>query len=300
MMSRRAQQRLKDQNHFRTNAFIIIDSMLEWCTQTGRTDLLDEILHGILFLGKINKPPFSPEEIFLDLLSHLAAEYPRPFDHYMTHLPRRSPFSCVLDMVVHLTQPQNEMEIRRILKDLVDNLERGFLVSTAICVSQYKNSVKYGVSMSTTGSIARKIVTAASCLSSYWDEYVADAVMTFNLSDQTRRTDFDGTFVLPRSVTCRAYYVNINRILPPCGSCGELFGLHTRSGNGFPYGNCAEAESLSNLFTSHQEMRKRFRPTSEFYTEQGREAARADTLRVLLKMLQRVRFNTERIEYYTP
>lgn len=60
-----------------------------------------QILHSIFFLGKINKIPFSPEEIISDgdILKALKKKIPRPFQFYLTQLPRRSPFSCVLDMV---------------------------------------------------------------------------------------------------------------------------------------------------------------------------------------------------------
>ncbi|KAK5883887.1 hypothetical protein CesoFtcFv8_020165 [Champsocephalus esox] len=50
---------------FRTNAFLIIDKMMElnYCSENQTTQLVDEILHSIFFLGKINVPQFSPEEI---------------------------------------------------------------------------------------------------------------------------------------------------------------------------------------------------------------------------------------------
>ena len=60
-----------------------------------------QILHSIFFLGKINDPQHPPESIVTDaeMLENLKNTYPRPFDHYSSQLPKRSPFSCVLDMV---------------------------------------------------------------------------------------------------------------------------------------------------------------------------------------------------------
>lgn len=60
-----------------------------------------QILHSIFFLGNINKVPFTPEQIIPDrnMLDGLKAKYDRPFMYFEIELPRRSPFSCVLDMV---------------------------------------------------------------------------------------------------------------------------------------------------------------------------------------------------------
>ncbi|XP_047240465.1 uncharacterized protein LOC124879781 isoform X3 [Girardinichthys multiradiatus] len=89
------------QQGFRTNAFKIIEKMVDWCNKTvGSKHLVDEILHSIFFLGTINKVPFSPKEIIPDedMFIQLKDKYSRPFECYETQLPRRSPFSCVLDM----------------------------------------------------------------------------------------------------------------------------------------------------------------------------------------------------------
>ncbi|MEQ2250223.1 hypothetical protein ILYODFUR_037698, partial [Ilyodon furcidens] len=110
------------QQDFRTNAFKIIEKMVYWCSETvGSKHLVDEILHSIFFLGKINIVPFSPEEIISDedILSQLKEKYSRPFECYETQLPRRSPFSCVLDMVVLQTGPESENQIKQTLRDLV-------------------------------------------------------------------------------------------------------------------------------------------------------------------------------------
>lgn len=67
--------------------------------------LCEQMLHGIFFLGNlwenIWEKSLSPGDIIDDkiLLKTLKKDYPRPFQCYKTHLPKRSPFSCVLDMV---------------------------------------------------------------------------------------------------------------------------------------------------------------------------------------------------------
>ncbi|KAG7245180.1 hypothetical protein INR49_023746 [Caranx melampygus] len=84
----REEQYLKDQDDLRDNAFDIIMKMLDLCNQTpGSKDLVDEILHCIFFLGRVNNIPYTPEK---------------------SSLPKRSPFSCVMDMVVKQKGQVNE------------------------------------------------------------------------------------------------------------------------------------------------------------------------------------------------
>ncbi|XP_047240463.1 uncharacterized protein LOC124879781 isoform X2 [Girardinichthys multiradiatus] len=289
------------QQGFRTNAFKIIEKMVDWCNKTvGSKHLVDEILHSIFFLGTINKVPFSPKEIIPDedMFIQLKDKYSRPFECYETQLPRRSPFSCVLDMIVLQTGPENENQIIQTLRDLVIILKPGFLVSSTICVSESnKSSKQYGVSMSTTGPNAGRIVIAASCLSSYWDEYVADAVMTY-YPEKTMKDYFDGTIKLPKDVTCRAYSIKSGSEMEPCKSCGNLFGLHTTCQKEWPYGNCAEVESLSNLFEKEKEVKEQSKPTSNTYTPENRKKVRNYTLQELRNTLKTIKFNTWSSEFY--
>ncbi|KAF1380986.1 hypothetical protein PFLUV_G00169750 [Perca fluviatilis] len=175
------------------------------------TVLVDEILHSIFFLGKINDPQHPPESIVTDadMLDGLKIIYPRPFDHFSSQLPKRSPFSCVLDMIVLLTGEENEEEIKKKVREITKQLRRGRtrpLISSTICVSQIPNSVRYyGVSMSTAGRIPGRIMVAASCLSS-WDRYVAGAVMTYYLNN-ANIPDFDGIIRLPENVRCEAFNI---------------------------------------------------------------------------------------------
>ncbi|MED6265374.1 hypothetical protein CHARACLAT_024823, partial [Characodon lateralis] len=114
---------LKDSDVFRRNAFLLITKMMEMTTRTPEdsSELVDEILHSIFFLGEINRPAFSPRQLFSDdeaLLGNLEAAYPEPFRHYSSQLPRRSPFSCLLDMVVYLEGQEKEDVIRTRLQEI--------------------------------------------------------------------------------------------------------------------------------------------------------------------------------------
>ncbi|XP_032391014.1 uncharacterized protein LOC116701419 [Etheostoma spectabile] len=280
--------------------------------------LMDEILHSIFFLGKINKPtPYSPEDILSDdeMLSDLKRRYPLPFELYSSQLPRRSPFSCVLDMIVHLTRQTHqeeqeiETEIIKRLQDLIrplkDNKKKNKkkpLVSSTIGVShstKTPNAVRhYGVSMSTIGPNPGKILVAASCFSS-WDSYVAGAVMSY-YPDNVKKNYFDGTIVLPEQhVRCQAFNLLENRDKPPCRSCGNLFGLKTKENNEWAYGNCAEAESVSNLLKNVGEIRKQAAPSSETCTEENRRKAAESVRKELEGFVRTERFKWKG-QFYTP
>ncbi|XP_034401481.1 uncharacterized protein LOC117739278 [Cyclopterus lumpus] len=269
---RRREEFLIEKYPFRRNAFLLINKMVELMSQAPGdvTALVDEILHSIFFLGKIHNPPFSPESILNDdqMLNELEDLFPRPFDLCSSQLPMRSPFSCVLDMVIHLTGRENEFEIIDGLRALISELDLSEdLVSSTICVSHrtdINGPVKYyGVSMSAPGRLPRKIMIAASCIGT-WDRYVAGAVMTYFPS---KKKDFDGTIQLPKRVRCQAFNLRKKEEKPPCGSCGNLFGLTPCENKEWVYGNCAEVESLSNLFKYVDDVKVRARPASRMYSD---------------------------------
>ncbi|XP_071356363.1 uncharacterized protein [Trachinotus anak] len=310
---RRREEFLKTQEGFRRNAFKIITKMVDWCNRTqGSKHLVDEILHSIFFLGKINKVPYSPESIIDDeeMITNLQEKYPQPFECYLTQLPRRSPFSCVMDMVVKQEKQENENHIKESLTNLINSLEENFLVSSTICVSQKSNnSVRYyGVSMSTTGPNAGNIVIAASCFSA-WDNYVADAVMTYypekgqKGKEHKKKSYFDGTIKLPESVVCKAYSLSNGDEIPPCKSCGNLFGFPTDQKKEWPYGHCAEAESLSNLLKNEQEVKRETKQGSDTCKPENRKKAREsvlDKLRAVLSTIQFNKWSQQNGQFYNP
>lgn len=109
--------------------------------------------------------------------------------------------------------------------------------------------------MSTKGPNAGKIMIAASCLSK-WHKYVSGAVMTY-YPNTVQKDYFDGTTEVPGNIRCEAFCLRDGARMKPCRSCKNLFGLNTEDLREWPYGNCAEAESLSNLLENEREVETR-------------------------------------------
>ncbi|KAF3707677.1 hypothetical protein EXN66_Car000850 [Channa argus] len=302
---RRREQYMKSLESFRTNAVEITSKMRDWCEDNPeRKPLVDEILHSIFFLGKIINCRFAPNDIFNvdEVRENLEKNYPRPFQCYWTQLPKRGPFSCVLDMVVQLKGQANEEEIKQSLRELYSSLkgkEPKRLSSSTICVSQKSKTSErhYGVSVSNSVPNPRKILIPASCLST-WHEYVAGAVMTY-YPEVERKSYFDGTITLPPHVRCQAFSVSNGEEKRPCRSCGNLFGLNTDENMVWPYGNCAEAESLSNLLKREEDVRMEARPNSPLYTEGNRNIARQSVYDELRNVLKEVKFEWDG-NFYNP
>ncbi|XP_047239853.1 uncharacterized protein LOC124879367 [Girardinichthys multiradiatus] len=272
--------------------------MMEMTTRTPEdtSELVDEILHSIFFLGKINRPAFSPRELLdddEDVLGDLMEAHPEPFKHYSSQLPRRSPISCLLDMVVNLEGRENEDAIRTSLREitleLMANASKKVLFSSTLCVSHANknDSVRhYGVSMSTTGRPAGQILIAASCFH-FWHKYVANAVISY-CPNKMRKVYFNGTFQLPVDVRCEAFKLRTGTPMNPCKSCSNMFGLDTTDTQVWPYGNCAEVESLSKLL-GVEEVERRVQ-NNENWTEQDRQMATDVVLNHLNTVLIEVGF----------
>ncbi|XP_029977189.1 uncharacterized protein LOC115409963 [Salarias fasciatus] len=295
---------LKQQQAYKINAFNLICKMLEWCRTRETKLLMDEMLHSIFFLAKICVVPFSPEEIIPDkeMLQKLLASYPEPVKH-LSKLPRRTPFSCVLDMVILMGNRENEAAVKTSLQEIARSLDAMFPVSTTICISQNtKNSMRhYGVSMSTTDQNQRAIMITASCCGP-WDDYVSGAVMTF-LSNKKKKKDtpeFNGAIKLPAYVRCQAFDLRTGSIKPACRSCGEMFGLPTNETHGWHHGNCAEAESLSNLLKHDKEVKGDVRIPSPKGTEEIRKRVQTDVCQKLKEILANNPYRmTWRGDFYT-
>ncbi|XP_038580033.1 uncharacterized protein LOC119906762 [Micropterus salmoides] len=301
----REEEFLIQEDHFRRNAFLIISEMVKMSPK-HLSVLVDEILHSIFFLGHIKTPQYSPKDIVSDdnMLNLLKGRYPQPFKLFSSELPKRSPISCVLDMIVNLMGQENEDTIIEELQKLIRQLkedEAKDLVSSTICVSQKNkdpNSDRYyGVSMSTSGRDPGRIMIAASCLSA-WDSYVAGAVMTY-YPKKTQKPYFDGTIKLPEQVRCQAFSLSDLREMPPCRSCGNLFGLTTSENREWPYGHCAEAESVSNLLKHEAEVREQAQPTSITATDENRKKAKESVLKELTNLLKMQKFTWDK-HFYTP
>ncbi len=196
---------------------------------------------------------------------------------------------------------KDEDKIKQTLQKLILKLkedEATDLVSSAVCVSQIPNSVRYyGVSMSTSGPVPGRIMVAASCLSS-WDSYVAGAVMTY-YPKKEKKPYFDGTIKLPEQVRCQAFSLSDGKKMPPCRSCGNLFGLTTSEKKEWPYGNCAEAESVSNLLKNEEGVKEQARPTSPSCTAENRKRAEESVFKELNGFLNMLKFKWDK-QFYTP
>ncbi|XP_073319520.1 uncharacterized protein [Pagrus major] len=309
----REEEFLKKQELFRRNAFLIIKEMVDMASKKERpahpSELVDEVLHSIFFLGEINTPKYSPQSILddPDMLNRLKGSYPQPFVFFSSRLPKRSPFSCVLDMVVNLNGQQSEDEIKKRLQEVILLLKKDggtAMVSSTMCVSQpdmTPNSVRYyGVSMSTSAPAPGQIVLAASCLSK-WDSYIADAVMTYYSKEKKKqkKSYFDGTIKLPKQVRCQAFSLSDGTPVAPCRSCGNMFGLTTSETREWVYGNCAEPESLSNLLKKEREVRERVQQPSDTCTDANRKKAVENVKKLLKEFLNMLHFQWDN-NYYTP
>lgn len=141
----------------------------------------------------------------------------------------------------------------------------------------------------------RKILIASSILG-FWDETVAAAVMTY-FPKKTRKPDFDGTINLPEKVHCQAYRIKDRELMEPCVACRNMFGLKLKpkpepepepelkpkQEPNWPYGNCAEAESLSKLLKIEQEVKNRIKQSQESAQRKARSNVSKDIVTWLLK-----------------
>ena len=219
---------------------------------------------------------------------------------------------CYFLQVVNLNGEQKEDEIKNRLKEFTLQLKKDggtALVSSTICVSQPDMTTKsvryYGVSMSTSGPVPGQIIVAASCLSDVaktkWDSYVADAVMTYYSKEKKKKKKsyFDGVIILPKQARCQAFSLSDGTSMAPCRSCGNMFGLTTSETKEWPYGNCAEAESLSNLLKNENETREQVKQPSDTCTDANRQRAVEDVKKLLKEYLRMLQFQWDN-KFYTP
>ncbi|KAJ7991689.1 hypothetical protein DPEC_G00286490 [Dallia pectoralis] len=107
---------------------------------------LDEFLHSIFCIGWIDKERI-PQMIFKHLEARVEKIFPKPFEKYRTQLPKRTPFSCLLDVIVTLEEPKPEPEedIKKTLQGIAMNLEGNKLVASTICSSKKKLGEMFGL-----------------------------------------------------------------------------------------------------------------------------------------------------------
>ncbi|KAJ8345978.1 hypothetical protein SKAU_G00301710, partial [Synaphobranchus kaupii] len=255
--------------HFLQDVTFILNSVLS-----------QQILHSIFFIGFINLPRIEPEDILPEsTVTRLKEKIPDVFEKYRSHLPTRTPFSILLDWVVH-TAGDNVMKT---LLDLNEKMHipktNGMcgndfcLASTVVsyCYFEDKKENKiprkyYGASVACTGKAKRDLFINLSCFKT-WNRKVALGVCLAAKGNKS--------ILLPKTVHSAAFTMlndqrdedrtgNSGRIgsgsgqryVPrsPCEKCWEIFPEVVFSPSErdekkaqWKHGNCAECEAISNL-----------------------------------------------------
>ncbi|XP_073678567.1 uncharacterized protein [Garra rufa] len=230
---------------------------------------VNEILHSIFFFGVIHKDCLTPVDFLNEQTEIVQQAFPEPFDKYRSHLPKRTPFSILLD-IMQLTFGTKE-NIMRELCSLMEKLKFPYpldrpanknqryytLESTVICVcsnSQCTSQEYFGASLGCRTENAKSIMIYSSCLNT-WHEYVSYAVMSFQHQTEGESLQFH------KSMQCQAYIRdwndNVYKERQPCMNCTRLFSLpEGTEQEHYPYGNCAETECLSKLLLKDQFMQE--------------------------------------------
>ncbi|XP_072560851.1 uncharacterized protein [Paramormyrops kingsleyae] len=261
---------------FVTTSWDFIHSKMD--TERGRR-FFKEILHSIFFHchiyrdTELNRQSINPEEILGETLqSELAVMYPDVFESYTSLLPRRSPFSILLEVVVETMAGRSEIDIRTELEKLNNKMivhksggsscGNDFCFgATVVSYSYFRSSSletqKYfGASMSCSGRKATRIFISVACIET-WNDNVAHAVCLAAKGHPS--------ITLPDTVYSTAYRLHPPKKggnnsheykeLSPCELCLKIFpnvtfsSLHKKDQDKqfWNYGNCAECEAISNL-----------------------------------------------------
>ncbi|XP_062376238.1 uncharacterized protein LOC134064317 [Sardina pilchardus] len=208
------------------------------------TQLLDEMVHSILFSGHIRNQLMKPEEIFeADMFGILRCFFGGAFEGYKRRLPKRTPFSCLLELIVETKK--DKTLVKNELSNIITKLRgksTNQLVGRALCIIEECQQISYGVSMPLAEKQFKKIWIALSCMHT-WHPHVAYAVRKWTKGEEC-------SVPFPNlEESCQAYVHNGKTLksTPPCISCCELFSMkhvHKKSRSHL-YGNCAEAEAIS-------------------------------------------------------
>ncbi|KAI4874433.1 hypothetical protein NFI96_019384 [Prochilodus magdalenae] len=243
-----------------------------------KTDILsvymDEMLHSIFFLGHIHgnqRNRLTPKDFFGRTSLHIMSDlFPEPFTKYNSHLPTRTPFSILLNImeILYSTEERIKEELQKLLGEMKfpnplhkpgsKNEQYYTLESTVICVCSDSDSQEYyGASLCCRKGPAKGILIGLSCLKT-WHEYVSHAVMSFTSGAPG---DGDG-ITFPKSLRCQAFYrdwkENVYKEKRACWNCKQLFNLQDADEDKVehPFGNCAETECLSKLLINNQHVRE--------------------------------------------
>ncbi|XP_035168497.1 uncharacterized protein LOC118158044 isoform X2 [Oxyura jamaicensis] len=261
----RRKSRLQISGHLFIKRFLILLNEKQ-LAEDIKKQYIEKVLHAVFFFGRVHKRMVKPTD-FLGprIYQSLRAKFPRPFEQYDTHLPGLTPYSILLQFGTEVagcsTQEQMESFLRDFNNTLQNELQQEanlkpseFVFRAAIVAfSIYRDPedgaappLFYGASLSCSGLLERKIMIDILCIKT-WHKAVAFAV---------HHGEHDLAIVFPDKVQCRAFYYRHGAFMEkqPCVKCREMFHVDfqppadgTRENSQWPYGNCAENESLSKL-----------------------------------------------------
>ncbi|XP_072414759.1 uncharacterized protein [Chiloscyllium punctatum] len=186
--------------------------------QERARDYFKEILHIILFYGQINRPKVDPEEILQESNRQLSARYPDVFEMCRTHIPKRPPFTVLLDAIVDIVGTRHEDNVLPRLLSTINDMEvpngdtlcRNIFVSTVINLCYFsdehmggKTLNYFGASVSCRGARQRKIMIDILCCYT-WHSDISWAVCVANQYNQN-------AFKFPPCVHSMAFNIFTNR-----------------------------------------------------------------------------------------
>ncbi|XP_017575543.1 uncharacterized protein LOC108440881 isoform X1 [Pygocentrus nattereri] len=309
--------RENNRESLKTCGMLLIQTMMMRITREGQGSkklclYMDEMLHSIFFLGYIHQDRLIPDDFFeiSTAQQDMCNMFPGPFRKYNSHLPTRTPFSILLDMMEMLYSTERiKEELLHLLKEMKfpnplhkpgSKPEQYYtLESTVICECSDSDSQKhYGASLCCRKGAAKKILIDLSCLKT-WHKYVSHAVMSFSSGAG------DG-ITFPESLRCQAYVrnwkTNVYEERNPCFNCGNLFNLQDADLDKveYPFGNCAETECLSKLLINNQYMHEN--AVINNHTEENVEELRSSTKAHLIEQLVKVgiKVNDNNLLFYSP
>ncbi|MBN3292365.1 ZC11A protein, partial [Polypterus senegalus] len=184
---------------------------------------IKEMMHAVLFLLHINMPSIQPNEVMPEkMLETLTKLYHDVFYMYKTHLPLRSPYSVLLDLVVESFNHDEEMDIldclwglnEKMLIPRVKNEEQmcgnDFAFASRVIsycyfedvITNNRTKKYFGASIACKGKVQREILIDVACMRT-WNQKVAIGVTTATIKGNK-------PLLLPPNVHSTAYRMKNN------------------------------------------------------------------------------------------